>query len=350
MTEPAIGIEPGEPDAGADCTSSTPAAGHGLERSNGIETGRSACRALSAFGEWAGWVFAVLGILAGAVPLVDLVGAGPAGPAVWARAGLSAAFAVLAFLLLGRGVTALARVVAASILECLDRIAQLSELLSRRASEGLALLERMTDSLEQRRGSVASSSASSLDRTRSMAEIVRAVKAADWVEAETRLKDFEAGFPDDPELSTLREELARTRNDIIKTGLEQLDVARTVNDPERVLELYQGLVPSLDDERRTVLDRDLAKWFLSLIHRRLRTGKVQADVVKLAERFSETFTTTVEGASVRASLPTLRRSVGLCPRCAQPYIGVADACPNCLKGATQAVAAVPSSTEADLPE
>ena len=29
--------------------------------------------------------------------------------------------------------------------------------------------------------------------------------------------------------------------------------------------------------------------------------------------------TTVEGASVRASLPTLRRSVGLCPRCAQPY-------------------------------
>ena len=32
-----------------------------------------------------------------------------------------------------------------------------------------------------------------------------------------------------------------------------------------------------------------------------------------AARFAETFATTVEGASVRASLPTLRRSVGLCP-------------------------------------
>ena len=37
-------------------------------------------------------------------------------------------------------------------------------------------------------------------------------------------------FPDDPELSTLREELARTRNDIIKSGLDQLDAARAVND------------------------------------------------------------------------------------------------------------------------
>ena len=88
-----------------------------------------------------------------------------------------------------------------------------------------------------------------------------------------------------------------------------------------------------DQEQRAALDRDLARWFLTLIHRRLRTGKVQADVVQLAARFAETFAATVEGASVRASLPTLRRSVGLCPRCAQPYTGVADACPNCKKGA-----------------
>jgi hypothetical protein len=109
-------------------------------------------------------------------------------------------------------------------------------------------------------------------------------------------------------------------------------------------------VRSLDDERRGGLDRDLSKWFLGLIHRRLRTGKVQADVVQLAARFAETFATTVEGASVRASLPTLRRTVGLCPRCAQPYIGVADACPNCLKGGTQAVSMLPSSAEPDQPE
>ena len=95
-----------------------------------------------------------------------------------------------------------------------------------------------------------------------MAEIVRAARAADWAEAETRLSDFEADFPDDPELSSLKEELARTRNDLIKSGLDQLDAARAVNDADRVLEIYQSLVPSLDDERRAVLDRDLAKWFL----------------------------------------------------------------------------------------
>jgi hypothetical protein len=67
-----------------------------------------------------------------------------------------------------------------------------------------------------------------------------------------------------------------------------------------------------------------------LIHRRLRTGTIQSEVVQLASRFSEVFATTVEGASVRAALPTLRRSVGLCPRCSQPYAGVAEACPKCL--------------------
>jgi hypothetical protein len=350
MTEPAIGVEPGEPDGVADSAPNASAAQHGLASSTGIETSRSACRSLAAFGEWAGWGFAVLGILCAAVPLVELADAGLACPPAWARAGLRAAFALLAFVLAGWGVAALARVTAVSILEYLEQIARLSEHLSRRASEGLALLERMTEIWEQRRDSAASGSASGLDRARLMAEIVRAARAEDWVEAETRLNDFAVGFPDDPELLTLREELARNRNDVIKSGLDQLDAARTVNDTDRVLEIYQGLVRSLDDERRTVLDHDLAKWFLSLIHRRLRTGKVQADVVQLAARFAENFATTVEGASVRASLPTLRRSVGLCPRCAQPYIGVADACPNCLKGAMQALSTLATTTETDQPE
>jgi hypothetical protein len=349
MNEPTIGVEPGEHEGVAGSTSSTRAA-QALAGSTGIETVRSACRSLTAFGEWAGWGFAVLGILYGVVLLVELAGAGPPGPAGWARAGLRAAFGVLAFVLAGWGVTALVRALAASILAHLEWVAQLSEQMSMRALEARALLERMAESLEQRPESVASSSVSGLDRARSMAEIVRAAKAADWVEAETRLSDLEASFPNDPDLSSLKEELAKTRNDIIKSGLDQLDAARAVNDADRVLEIYQGLVRSLDDERRGGLDRDLSKWFLGLIHRRLRTGKVQADVVQLAARFAETFATTVEGASVRASLRTLRRTVGLCPRCAQPYIGVADACPNCLKGGTQAVSMLPSSAEPDQPE
>ena len=350
MSEPVIGVEPGEHHGVVDSVSSTTAAGHALASSTGVETARSACRSLAVFGQWAGCGVALLGIICGAIPLLELAGAGPAGPPEWARAGLRVGFSVLAFFFTGWGIMVVARVTAASILAYLERDARLSEHLSMRVYEGLALLERMAENLEQRRELVVSSPASELDRARSMAEIMRAAKAADWAEAETRLNDFEARFPDDPELSSLREELATTRNDIVTSGLDQLDAARKVNDPDRVLEIYQGLVRSLDGDRRTTLDRDLAKWFLSLIHRRLRTGKVQSDVVQLAARFAETFATTVEGASVRASLPTLRRSVGLCPRCAQPYIGVADACPNCLKGATQALAPFPASAETDQPE
>jgi predicted amidophosphoribosyltransferase len=45
---------------------------------------------------------------------------------------------------------------------------------------------------------------------------------------------------------------------------------------------------------------------------------------------ADAFDSTPEGASLRAALPTLRRSVGLCARCGRPYNGIADACPACL--------------------
>ena len=57
---------------------------------------------------------------------------------------------------------------------------------------------------------------------------------------------------------------------------------------------------------------------------------MRADVAELAEAIVEAFPATNEGASLRASLPTLRRSAGLCPRCAEPYAGEDDACAECL--------------------
>jgi hypothetical protein len=62
-------------------------------------------------------------------------------------------------------------------------------------------------------------------------------------------------------------------------------------------------------------------------------------VAELATRVAERFPRTVVGASLRASLPTLRRSAGLCPRCSAPYKGIADACPKCLAAAATAAAA-----------
>ena len=130
-----------------------------------------------------------------------------------------------------------------------------------------------------------------------------------------------------------------------ETTLEGIRAARQVNDATRVMELFRGLGPAFDPGRRGELERELSRWFLELIHRRLRGGRIQVDVVELATAVAETFPATVEGASLRASLPTLRRSVGLCPRCAQPYVGTAAACPRCLAGATGA-----TPTAEDLPD
>ena len=126
------------------------------------------------------------------------------------------------------------------------------------------------------------------------------------------------------------EEFQSAREAARDDHMAQLEAARKVNDPERVLELHQFLMPLLEAEAKTSLEAELSRWFLRLIHNRLRTGKIQTDVAILAGRIAETFSHTVEGASLRASLPTLRRSAGLCPRCAQPYTGVADACPACM--------------------
>jgi hypothetical protein len=174
-------------------------------------------------------------------------------------------------------------------------------------------------------------------RTAALAALERAMASDLGTGAESLLHEFAEQFPDDRALAELQTRMAARRLQQTERQISQLQAARQVNDPARVLELYQVVVASLDSPTRGDLERDLARWFLALIQRRLRIGKIQADVVVLATQVAETFATTVEGASLRASLPTLRRSVGLCPRCASPYTGLGEACPKCL-------AAGPSAT------
>jgi hypothetical protein len=121
------------------------------------------------------------------------------------------------------------------------------------------------------------------------------------------------------------------RADTLQDRIAELKAAREVNDPARVLELFRTITPALEPEPRGLLQSEVAEWFLALLYRRLRTGKIQVDVVELAGQFAETFAATAQGASVRAALPMLRRSAGLCPRCAQPYTGIGQACPECLR-------------------
>jgi len=177
-----------------------------------------------------------------------------------------------------------------------------------------------------------------------IAEVRQAIRGGHWGDARSLVTAFAEAHPGDPDAERLVGELAGARRSAADDLLAKVEAARGVNDAERVIELREGLGPLLDAEPLRALDRDLGRWFLLLIGRRLRTGTVRTDVAELAGRVAERFDDTPEGASLRASLPTLRRAAGLCPRCAQPYRGVEDACPVCL--ASQAVAPPEATPEA----
>jgi hypothetical protein len=301
-----------------------------------IERVRSTCRSLEMFGTWLGWGLPVLGVLSSVERLqaTMLIGIYGANPTDWIYGFLNMGYVIAAYSLAGMGTFALSRLLAAIITAYFEHLVRDAQNRSEQTDRGVAILERLLSALESWNVPVAPGRVAGDDRTRLLAEIEKSIRASRWDQAATMLDDFAGEYPDDPALVGLREELANARRAVNREHFAQLEAAREVNDPERVFEIYHAIIPSLEIEARVPLDRELAKWFLTLIHRRLRTGTIQTDVVHLASRFSEVFATTVEGASVRAALPTLRRSVGLCPRCSQPYAGTAEACPKCLTAGT----------------
>lgn len=72
------------------------------------------------------------------------------------------------------------------------------------------------------------------------------------------------------------------------------------------------------------------------IFRRMHSGSVRDDVARLAQALVESFPESKEGLTLAQVMPVLRRSAGLCPRCARPYTGIANACHDCLRGTPEA--------------
>jgi hypothetical protein len=236
----------------------------------------------------------------------------------------------------------------------------LSALLSAQADQAEAagrIEHRLATGLDQLAASLASLAAasrtavspavSSLElKVQHLAEIRHAVRTGRWAEADELVQNFGETHPDDPDGARIAGDVARARQEAGQELRARIEAAREVNDPERVIELRDELKPLLAPDAVRSLDRELARWFLLLISRRLRTGTVRADVAVLAARVAESLDDTPEGASLRASLPTLRRAAGLCARCGQPYTGVADACPTCLTGLrTVAISPTPPPPE-----
>jgi hypothetical protein len=179
-----------------------------------------------------------------------------------------------------------------------------------------------------------------------LAEVRRLIREGAWDEAREGVRAFRSASPDDPRGAEVSEELEGAKRAALERLEAELKAARGVNDPEQVMEIHSRMQVLVDGGTGDDLDVELAGWLLLVVHRRLRGGRIQPDVVSLAERVAERFGHTKEGASLRASLPTLRRSAGLCPRCGKPFTGAAEACPECL-GASPPPASLVASEEDD---
>ncbi len=247
------------------------------------------------------------------------------------RQPLQAVWLVLAFAFAAWAARSLLQLWASVLEQRLERDSEQSRQLQAGLDQALQLLARIAEGIDRHGEIPGSEPPALLERAHAVVEIETALRSQEWAQAESLLDSFETVYPGDQKLTALRDSLCSARRSALDERIAELAAARDVNDPARVLDLYRSVAPELDPEQRGTLQSEVARWFLTVIYRRLRTGKIQVDVVELADEFVHSFAATTEGASVAAALPTLRRSAGLCPRCAQPYTGVDQACPECLR-------------------
>ena len=162
-------------------------------------------------------------------------------------------------------------------------------------------------------------------------ELIRlAIRDRRWVEAEGLLLRQLGLEPESREAEGLRRDVAEGKDAAIASGRARLEAARSVHDPSQIVEARDELASLLSAPDRAAMDHEVVRGLMTILQKRLRAGKVGVEVAELAATMADTFAETTEGASLRAALPTLRRSAGLCPRCARPYRGIDDACPRCL--------------------
>ncbi len=294
-------------------------------------------KALATLGVSIGLGLLMLGLAAAIMAWLEPVSSGPAqtDAAQLGRA-LRAGWLVLAFAFAGWASFSLLRLLVSVLEDRLERDSRRLRDLETALNQAVRVLERIAEGID-RGVTPHSEPAVALERGHAVAEIETCLRDAEWTLAESLLEAFDSAYPGDPRTTALRESLCSARKSALDEQIASLAAAREVNDPARVLDLYRLVAPELEPEHRGTLQSDLARWFLTLMYRRLGTGKIQVDVVELATQFASSFAATTEGASVAAALPTLRRSAGLCPRCAQPYTGVDQACPECLRPNWKAV-------------
>ena len=166
------------------------------------------------------------------------------------------------------------------------------------------------------------------EMARSIEAARRVITSGRWAQADRLVGAFVRDHPG-PDAARLLAELTDARNTAVEVHKARLDAARHAGDALLAIEIRDALTEHIRGNALADLDRELVRWLVDEIKKRVRAGTVKPDVATLASRVVDSFADTPEGAALKASIPNLRRSAGLCPRCARPYRGSSDACPRC---------------------
>jgi hypothetical protein len=275
-------------------------------------------------------------MFAGVAPRLISVGYGPMERAIWAAIGLGyligapiAAF-VLFFLL---------RAAADLVDLWIDsQVAaeKTADLLQRQLVPGVIRIGQLIEKTNEALASAGSAkvpvtlnAAPNEARSRAIESVREAMKQERWEHAKRLARAAAEQFPDSIDATELTAQVETTFTRRVQSLREMLQQAEQAGDCDSLLNLRDRLSAYLDGTELYQVDRRVAHRISQILREALAAGRAK-EVVQLAERLVDAVgDSTQEGAQVRASLPTLRRSAGLCPECGQPSDPSRARCPAC---------------------
>lgn len=149
-----------------------------------------------------------------------------------------------------------------------------------------------------------------------------------WEQARRQILSFVERFPNSLHAAGLSEQFELARRQKVQSLRQALAAAQQSSDAGAALEARDQLTQYLSGDTLAKLDDEVVAWLVQHIRAKLLAGRAK-EVVRLAEQVAETFADVAGTAPLRQSLPTLRRSAGLCPSCGHPYDIELPECPEC---------------------
>ncbi|WP_422926347.1 hypothetical protein [Singulisphaera sp. PoT] len=165
--------------------------------------------------------------------------------------------------------------------------------------------------------------------TKALEQIRRATTEGRWEHAVRLAGQFARDFPESPDANLIEREIAEARWAVVDQLQAQLEQARRRDDAVAVLDTRDTLTLHLRGDALHDLDRQLTRWVIGHLQRKVRESTPVIELLDLTTRATETFPDTNEATALAELLAKLRKAAGRCIRCGRVNSNKNDVCPAC---------------------